>query len=105
MCDPAIHGGVALFGGMTVSKYNKHEIIDGEFEDVIEEPVLEAVEATEPVAEAAEPEREVLCGVVLKRCPVVSYNPYSKVLVYSRDGQLIQTNAVDYHGEGYVEVE
>ena len=80
-------------------------VIDAVFEPVedIAENVDEAVE--ESAQDPATEEREVLCGVVLKRCPVVSYNKYSNVLVYERDGQLIQTNAIDYHGEGYVEVE
>ena len=50
-------------------------------------------------------EREILTGVVMKRCPVISYNPYSNMLVYERDGRLVYTNAIEYHGEGYVEVE
>ena len=78
--------------------------------DAVFEPVEDAVENVDVVVEEAEhepvsDEREVLCGVVLQRCPVVSYNKYSNVLVYERDGRLIQTNAIDYHGEGYVEVE
>lgn len=45
-------------------------------------------------------------AVVKKRCKVVSYNKHSNVLVYERDGNLIQTNAIhDYDGSGFVEVE
>ena len=71
-------------------------------------PVIDAeyveTETVQPV-EKVEPDKEILCGVVLTRCPVVSYNKWSNVIVYERDGQLYQTNALDYHGEGYVEVE
>lgn len=71
-------------------------VIDAEFEEV---------ETRAPEAAGNEPDKEILCGVVLQRCPVVSYNPFSNVLVYERDGQLIQTNAITYDGSGFVEVE
>lgn len=86
--------------------------IDADFQEIT--PIELAVEDAEastpeldeaPVENTNKKQPEVLCGVVLTRCPVVSYNPFSKVLVYNRDGHLIQTNAIDYHGEGYVEVE
>lgn len=45
-------------------------------------------------------------AVVKKRCKVVSYNKNSHILVYERDGNLIQTNAIhDYDGSGFIEVE
>ena len=73
----------------------KQHAVDADFVE-IEHATVEA---------APEPNKEILCGVVLKRCPVISYNPWSKVLVYERDGELIQTNSLPYNGEGYVEVE
>lgn len=79
----------------------KRPIVDAQFVEVKEtEPKVETAVVAEP-----ESDHEVLCGVVLKRCPVISYNKWSHVLVYERDGELIQTNSLAYNGEGYVEVE
>lgn len=47
----------------------------------------------------------ILTGVVLKKCPVVAYNPFSGVIVYVRDGIKVQSNCLDYDGSGFVEVE
>ncbi len=82
---------------------NDKPVVDVEFDEIA--PAENDIEMQPADTEAASAEREVLCGVVLRRCPVVSFNPFSNVLVYERDGQLIQTNALEYHGEGYVEVE
>lgn len=39
----------------------------------------------------------------LIKCPVISYNPYSGVIVYSKKGKIYQTNAIiNYDGKGYV---
>ena len=72
-------------------------VIDVDFEEVGEQRADRQDEADE--------DKEILCGVVLQRCPVVSFNPFSGVIVYERDGQLIQTNAIPYDGSGFVEVE
>lgn len=72
-------------------------MIDAVFEEIPEE----SIEREKNMPES----KEVLCGVVLRRCPVVSYNPFSNVLVYDKDGQLIQTNDIVYDGSGFVEVE
>ena len=79
-------------------KHKEAVVIDAVFEPVGEQ----RAEATK--AEAPE-DKEILCGVVLQKCPVVSFNPFSNVLVYERDGQLIQTNAMVYDGSGFIEVE
>ena len=63
------------------------------------------IEEVECVDTKAKKKSDILVGVVLKRCPVISYNKWTNILVYEKDGVLIQTNAIDYHGEGYVEVE
>lgn len=40
-----------------------------------------------------------------KKCRVVSYNKYSGVIVYEDSkGRLVQTNAIEYDGSGYVTV-
>lgn len=64
--------------------------------------------ATEETLSIFEPvdEPEILTGVVLTRCRVISYNPHSNIIVYERDGKQIQTNVItDYNGEGWIEVE
>lgn len=67
-----------------------------------EESVVEDI-VTEVDQVPAEP--EVLTGVVLQRYRVTMYNPYSHVLVYDRNGSLIQTCCADYDGSGYFEAE
>ena len=48
---------------------------------------------------------ECLTGVVVQKYRVISYMPATNVLVYERDGKLIQTNALDYDGSGYIYLE
>lgn len=76
----------------------KKIIIDVDYEECVEAVAISAEELSAT-------DKEVETAVVLKRYPVVSYNKYSKVLVYNRDGQLIQTNVIAYDGSGYVEAE
>lgn len=77
--------------------------VDVEYVDV-EQETLDAFQEVDK-AKDQEQEHEILTGVVLTKCRVVSYNPFSNIVVYERDGQLIQTNAIQYDGSGYVEVE
>lgn len=65
--------------------------------------IFEEVAIVEPEEDADE--MQVLCGVVLKRYPVVSYNKYSGVLVYDRGDVLVQTYCRDYDGCGWYEAE
>lgn len=83
----------------------RRPVVDAEYVEVEKQEPETAVEVTDAEATTPDSEKEILCGVVLKRCPVISYNKWSNVLVYDRDGELIQTNALQYNGEGYVEVE
>lgn len=76
----------------------KKIVIDVDYEECAEAVAISAEELSTT-------DKEIEAAVVLKRYPVVSYNKYSKVLVYNRDGQLIQTNAIAYDGSGYVEAE
>lgn len=76
----------------------KKNAVDVDFEDVVKEIPVD-------IAELSETDEDVIVGVVLTKCRVIAYNKASNVLVYERDGQLIQTNALAYDGSGYVEVE
>jgi hypothetical protein len=98
-------------------RVNKNQAIDVEYTpsgdlETVAQDTLDAFKVVEPevidaeiTEDAPAPERDIITGVVLKKCPVVMWNPGLNVIVYNRDGQLIQTNTIDYHGEGYVEVE
>ena len=77
-------------------------------EDATEDTIsaFDTVSEITPAKTYAHVAPEVITGVVLTRCKVISYNPYSNIIVYERDGQQYQTNAItDYHGEGYIEIE
>lgn len=39
------------------------------------------------------------------KCPVVSYNKYSNVIVFEYKGTLMQTNDYNYDGSGFIEWE
>lgn len=78
---------------------------DSAFEDVVEDTSAVFQETLDDSSVVESKMQEVLTAVVLTKCPVISYNRNSGVLVYERDGKLIQTNTIQYSGEGYVEVE
>lgn len=85
----------------TIEAFGELEV---ETEPIVEEeePVVDDVVSEEDLAPV---EPEVLTGVVLQRYRVTMYNPYSHVLVYDRNGSLIQTYCADYDGSGYFEAE
>ena len=89
-----------------MKKNYNYEPVTEETVEVFEEAVFIPADKIEAEAvEATNCEPEIMTAVVLRRCPVVSYNPSSKIIVYNDNGKLVQTNAIKYDGSGYVEVE
>jgi len=65
------------------------------------ENVVEVVE----VADKETPKRKSKAQPRKRKCRVVSYNKYSGIIVYiDAKGELVQTNAIEYDGSGYVTV-